>query len=97
MWREKLRNNEEGQWDTLPMTSAGAGRGPNGFAAVTLTALWSPAWGKSMVSAEMGGRMSHAAGESSIRPGGGPGNVWRDFEGQCLAHVPKSGPARLRI
>ena len=22
------------------------------------------------------------------RPSGDPGNVWRDFEGQCLAHVP---------
>ena len=55
MWRENLRNNEEGQCDTLPMTGADAGRGPNGFITVTLTALWSPAWGKSMVSVEMGG------------------------------------------
>ena len=27
----------------------------NGFIIVTLTALWSPTWGMSMVSAEMGG------------------------------------------
>ena len=55
MWREILRHNEEGHWDTLPMAAGGAGPGPNGFAGVTLTALWSPAWGKSMVSTEMGG------------------------------------------
>ena len=66
MWSQNLRNNEEGQWDTLPMTGGGTGRGPNGFVTVTLTALWSPAWGKSMVSAEMPGSMSHAAGENRI-------------------------------
>ena len=90
MWREDLRNNEEGQCDTLPMTGGGAGRGPNGFITVTLTALRSPAWGKSMVSAETGG----GGGECPMpwektgqRPSGDPGNVWRYFEGQCLAHL----------
>ena len=57
MWRENLRNNEEGQCDKLPLTGGGGGggHGANGFIAVTLTALWSPAWGKAAVSAEMGG------------------------------------------
>ena len=41
------------------MTSGGAGRNPNGFVTVTLTALWSPAivnrWSPAIVSADMGG------------------------------------------
>ena len=78
IWRENLRKNEEGQCDTLPMTGGGAGTGPNAFIIVTPTALLSPARGKSMVSAAMGG-----GGECPMpwkKTGQRPsGNVWRDL------------------
>ena len=54
MWRVNLQKSKDGQWDMLPMTSAARGRGPIGFVTITMTPLWSLAWGKVTVS-ETGG------------------------------------------